>query len=534
MSRFPKIYNPYLTAAIATVGGMLFGFDISSVSAFQNQDEPGHYRDYFHYPSTLAQGGITASMAGGSFLGSLAAGYFSDLWGRRPVIQVSSLFWIVGSAIQCSSIDQAQLICGRLISGFGIGFASSQVPVYIAELSPKHIRGRLVGLFQWAVTWGIMIMFYIGYGCSFIDGPNSFRAAWGLQMVPGALLLFGTLFLEESPRWLAKKDRWEEAINIIAQVQAKGDENDAEVLIEIEEIKEVVRIERENQSLTFFDLFKKDSINRTMVGMWAQIWQQLCGMNVIMYYTTTVFKMAGYSGNSNLVASSIQYVVFVIMTVPALFFIDRWGRRPLLLVGAVLMMTWLFAEAGLFATYGKHVTDVGGDTNIRMLVEHPPAAKAIIACSYLFVASFGPTWGPGIWIYCSEIFPLRQRALANGLTAASNWIFNFALAMFTPSAFKNITWKTYLLFGIFCVAMFFHVLFFFPETKDKTLEEIEQMWDARIPAWRTASWQPRYIDVEEIRTAGGGRPPSVSDKIDVVHEENVSRVSSTVVSAEKV
>lgn len=526
MLKFPKIYNPYLTACIATVGGMLFGFDISSVSAFQSQNEPGHYLDYFHHPTSTAQGGITASMAGGSFLGSLTAGYFSDKFGRRPLIQLSSLFWIIGAAIQCSAINQAQLICGRLISGYGIGFASSQVPVYIAELSPKEIRGRLVGLFQWAVTWGIMIMFYIAYGCSFLDGPPSFRLAWGIQMIPGALLLLGTCFLEESPRWLAKKDRWEEAIYIIAQIQANGNENDEQVLIEVEEIKEVVRVEREAATLTFFDLFKKESLNRTMVGFWAQVWQQLCGMNVIMYYTTIVFQMAGYSGNSNLVASSIQYVINVVMTVPALLFIDRWGRRPLLLIGATLMMTWLFAEAGLFATYGTSVPELNDNTNIRMVVHYKPAAKAIIACSYLFVASFAPTWGPGIWIYCSEIFPLRQRALANGLTAAANWIFNFAIAMFTPVAFTNITWKTYIIYGVFCVAMFVHVAVLFPETKGKTLEEIEQMWEARIPAWRTASWQPRIINVEDIKNAGGGRAPSLTEKIDATHDEHLSRTSS--------
>lgn len=269
-----RVYNPYVTAAIATIGGMIFGFDISSVSSFIGEEG---YREFFDYPDSITQGGITASMPGGSFIGSLCSGPISDKLGRKPVIQLASVIWMVGSAIQCAANGQPALIAGRFISGWAIGFCSSQVPVYIAELSPKNIRGRLVGIFQWAITWGIMIMFYISYGCTHMSYPAAFRTAWGLQMVPGFLLLLGTLVLPESPRWLAKEDRWEEAIEIISKVQGGGDVNHPQVLVEVEEIKEVIRIEREAKSITILSLFKKDSINRTMVGVWGQIWQQLCG-----------------------------------------------------------------------------------------------------------------------------------------------------------------------------------------------------------------------------------------------------------------
>lgn len=507
-----KVYNPYVTACVACIGGMLFGFDISSVSAFVGQPA---YNDYFNTPDSLTQGGITSSMAGGSFLGSLVSGLLSDRFGRKFVISLSSVVWIIGAAIQCSAQNIGQLIAGRLIAGIAIGFASSQVPVYVAELAPAKIRGRLVGLFQWSVTWGIMIMFYISYGCTKIDGPASFRTAWGIQMVPGLMLLVGTLILPESPRWLANKDRWEETIDIVSRVNGGGDVNHPDVLIEIEEIKEVVRIDREAKSVKLFDLFKKDSINRTMVGVWAQIWQQLTGMNVMMYYIVTVFNMAGYEGDANLVASSIQYVINVVMTVPALLFIDRWGRRPLLLFGCVFMWTWLFAEGGILATYAIPIDGLPDNPNVTIFIpeDHKPAAKAVIACSYLFVATFAPTWGPGIWIYCSEIFPLRQRALANGLCAAMNWIFNFALGMFVPSAFKNISWKTFIIFGVFCVVMAIHVFLLFPETKGKSLEEIDQIWANNVPAWRSASFQPRLPSITDIKAAGvGGRPPSLSDK----------------------
>uniref|UniRef100_A0A060TB35 ARAD1B12496p n=1 Tax=Blastobotrys adeninivorans TaxID=409370 RepID=A0A060TB35_BLAAD len=506
------VYNPYVTAFIATIGGMLFGFDISSVSAFVDDDD---YRSYFHNPSSIAQGGITASMAGGSFLGSLVAGFISDKLGRRPTIQISSIIWIIGAAIQCSAQNQGQLIAGRVIAGLAIGLASTQVPVYVAELSPKNIRGRLVGLFQWSVTWGIMIMFYISYGCSKINGPASFRTAWGIQMVPGLLLFLGTLILPESPRWLAARDRWEEAINIVAHVQAGGDVNDPNVMVEIEEIKEAVRIERESKHITIMDLFRKGSLNRTMVGLWAQIWQQLTGMNVMMYYIVTIFSMAGYSGDANLVSSSIQYVLNMVMTVPALLFIDRWGRRRLLLAGSILMMIWLIITTILLGVFADHVDSVNGNDQIRLLIpdNHKDAAKAVIACSYLFVCSFAPTWGPGIWIYNSEIFPLKQRAVANGLTGAANWIFNFALAMFVPTAFKNITYKTYIIFAVFCFAMTIHVFFLFPETKGKTLEEIEQMWEANVPAWRSSSWEPRRPSLTDIKAVGEAGPTTFDKRV---------------------
>ncbi|KAK9462430.1 general substrate transporter [Lipomyces oligophaga] len=486
------IYNPYFVAFISTIGGMLFGFDISSISAFVDNDA---YRKFFNYPGSTRQGGITASMAGGSFCGSLIAGAVSDRIGRRYCIQFSGAVWVIGTAIQCSVRDLAQLVIGRFIAGLAIGIASSQVPVYISELSPKNIRGRLVGLFQWSVTWGIMIMFYISYGCTFLEGNASFRTAWGIQMIPGAILCAGLVFLPESPRWLASKDRWEEAINIINHVQNRGNSEAVReaIDIEIQELREAVRIEQLSKDVTFFDLFKKGSRLRTFVGCSAQIWQQLTGMNVMMYYVVYTFAMAGYTGNTGLVSSSIQYVINVVMTIPALLWIDTWGRRPLLIFGAILMAAWLFAVSGLMANYGHWVPEVNGNTGIRWTVPNKTAAKAIIACNYLFVASFASTWGPGIWIYVSEIFPMKQRAMAVGVTGACNWIFNFGIAFFTPPAFQNIQWKTFLIFAVFCIVMAIHVFFLMPETKGKTLEEVDIIWEENIKPWKSAN-----IDVTEL------------------------------------
>jgi len=385
------------------------------------------------------------------------------------------------------------LIVGRIINGLSVGICSAQVPVYISELAPPTKRGRLVSLQQWAITWGILIMFYVSYGCSFVDGTASFRIPWGLQMIPAILLFFGLMILPESPRWLARKDRWEDCLAVLTLVHGKGDPNSPFVQREYDEIKEMCEFERQNADVSYFELFKPNMINRTHVGIFTQIWSQLTGMNVMMYYITYVFAMAGLSGNNLLVSSSIQYVINVGMTVPAILWVDRWGRRPTLILGALFMLIFLFANGGLMATYG-HPAPAGGVHGIEAESWEisGSASKGVIACTYLFVASFAISWGPVSWTYPPELFPLRVRGKATALTTSFNWAFNFALGYFVPPAFVNIQWKVYILFGVFCGAMLIHVFFMFPETSGKTLEEVEAIFTdpsgvpyIGIPAWKT-------------------------------------------------
>ncbi|QPG75508.1 high affinity glucose transporter [Brettanomyces nanus] len=511
--KFPEIYNVYVVVMISTTAGMMFGFDISSMSAFIGTTQ---YKNYFNSPGSAIQGFITSAMALGSFFGSLACTFVSEPLGRRASLFLCSFFWMVGAAIQSSSQNRAQLIIGRIISGLGVGFGSTVAPVYGSELAPRKIRGFIGGLFQYSVTLGILVMFYISYGLHFIDGVASFRIAWGLQIIVGLFLFFGVFILPESPRWLAEHDFWDEAEEIVAKIQAHGDKTDADVMIEISEIKEQILIDEAAKDVTYATLFNKKYCMRTITAIFAQIWQQLTGMNVMMYYIVYIFEMAGYTGNTNLVASSIQYVLNMVMTIPALFLLDRVGRRPVLLTGAVLMMIFQFAVAGILATYSKPVSSVDGDTTVRIRIpdSNKTAARAVIAMCYLFVCSFACTWGVGIWLYCSEIWgenAIRQRGAA--LSTAANWILNFAIAMYTPSSFENITWKTYCIYATFCGCMFFHVLFFFPETKGKRLEEIAQIWDEHIPAWKTSKWVPSIPIVSE---------EGLAKKLEVQHVENPS------------
>lgn len=175
------------------------------------------------------------------------------------------------------------LIVGRIVNGICVGICSAQVPVYISEIAPPSKRGRVTSLQQWAITWGILIMYFICYGCSFIKGDASFRLPWGLQMIPAILLGFALFILPESPRWLAKKDRWEETHEVLTLVHGHGDANSPFVARELAEIREVVEFERANSDVTYLELFKPKMINRTFIGLFMQIWSQLTGKLARLY-----------------------------------------------------------------------------------------------------------------------------------------------------------------------------------------------------------------------------------------------------------
>ncbi|KAF9586650.1 hypothetical protein BGW38_000024 [Lunasporangiospora selenospora] len=508
--KFSLMNNVYVLGGFATMGGMLFGFDISSMSGVVGTQR---YQDYFHRPSSSLQGGIVASMAAGSFFGALVAGTLADKISRKRTIMVASLIWCVGSIIQCAAINVAMLIVGRMINGVAVGLASMIVPVYQSEIAPKDIRGRIVSLQQWAITWGILIQYFIQYGCSFIDSEAAFRVPWGIQVVPGIILFIGTLFFPYSPRWLADQGRWEEALEVLANLRAGGNKNDPEVMAEYKEIEDAVNFDKTLAARSYAELFRKPAARRVFLGMALQSWSQLTGMNVAMYYIVYIFQGAGLTGqNVNLQASSIQYVLNVVMTVPAILFIDKWGRRPVLLIGSTMMALWLFLIGGLMGRYGSALAFEGNDTTTWAIVNNDPASKAVIACSYLFVCSFAISWGPVSWTYPAEIYPLRIRAKAVSLSTASNWAFNFILAYAVPPALEKIQYRTYFIFAACCVAMTIHIFFMFPETKGRTLEEMDELFNSDVPAWKTRALPASHLekDIEDIRMQQHGEKNEIS------------------------
>lgn len=269
-------------------------------------------------------------------------------------------------------------------------------------------------------------MYLICYGCTFVDGPKSFRIAWGVQGIPGFILFAALFFFPESPRWLAGQERWEECLKTLALLHSNGDEYDPRVQAEYEEVKEAVRIAAESAELSVLGLFGRKMWWRTMCGMTVQMWQQLLGGNVAMYYIVYVFRMAGLDNNVVLWSAIIQYVIFLVTTGIILPFIDRFGRRQLLMGGAILCCILHFIIAALMASYGNEVDALGGNENLTWSMANGPtsASYGVIACSYIFVGVYGFTWAPIGWIYSSEVFPLKWRAKGVGLSAATNWIFN--------------------------------------------------------------------------------------------------------------
>ena len=436
-----------------------FGFDISSMSAIIGTPQ---YIKYFDNPHGAVQGAIGSALAAGSIVGSLMAGPLSDWIGRRDSIWVSCWFWIIGTAVQVSCTGWPMLIAGRLLNGVCVGVTSSQVPVYLAEIAKHEKRGAIIVIQQLAIEWGIFIMFFIGYGCSYIAGPASFRTAWAMQWVPCVFLMCGLPFLPRSPRWLAKKGRAEEAIATLANIQARGDTQDPLVLAEWEEITTVLAAER--LAAPGWRKFVYNGMwRRTMAGFSVQAWQQMSGANVMTYYIVYVFQMAGLSGNVNLLASGVQYALFIIFTSIIFFYIDRTGRRPLLIYGALLMGCCHFVVAGCLSSGTYVPTGVNGNLNVVIKVTGP-AANTIIAFCYLLIIVYALTLAPVAWVYAAEVWSLETRATGMGIAAIGNWLFNFALGLFLPPAFRNIQYKIFVIFGILCFGAATQCYFTYPET----------------------------------------------------------------------
>ncbi|KAL9054684.1 MAG: hypothetical protein Q9206_003445 [Seirophora lacunosa] len=501
----PKIYNTYFLAIVSTIGGMLFGFDISSMSAIIGTEQ---YVDYFNNPHGIIQGAIGSSLAAGSVIGALFAGPLSDRIGRRDAIFFACLWWLLGTAIQVACNGYGMLIAGRILNGVCVGITSSQVPVYLAEIAKKEKRGSIIVIQQLAIEAGILCMFFVSYGCSFIAGDASFRTAWGIQFVPAALLMLGIQLLPRSPRWLAKVGREEKAVGVLARIQAHGKQDDPLVVAEWEEITTVLTAEREAPYSGWRRFIKDGMWRRTFAGMSVQAWQQLSGANVMTYYVVYVFQMAHLSGNINLISSGVQYALFFVFTSIVFFFIDKTGRRPLLIYGAVGMGICQFVVGGVLGSYGSYVPGgVGGNENVIIQVSGGPS-HVVIAFSYLLIIIYAFTLAPVAWVYAAEVWSLETRATGMAWASVANWIFNFSLGLFVPPAFHNISYKTFIIFGVLCFGAAIQAFLFYPETARKSLEEIEVLFSRGGPRpWNTrpghSLLDAKIAQVEDLQRKGG-------------------------------
>ncbi|KAJ1661565.1 hypothetical protein EV178_006538 [Coemansia sp. RSA 1646] len=485
-----KKHTPkYVVSSIVALGGLLFGYDIGIMSSIQEME---HFNEYFGHPDALATGIIVSSLTIGCFAGSLLSAPLADRYSRKLTIVLGAAVCTAGSAITYGSINRAMLIAGRFINGVSIGFLSSVVPMYQSETSPPANRGRMVSLQQWAITWGIFIAFGIDYGCSYIPSARQFRLPLGLQIVPSIVLLCAMAFMPFSPRWLVAHDHVSDARQVLGRLRAYGHASAPEVAEELRLIHQTIRYEREHRSSSYWELLRFPNRRRTLLGCGMQFMQQFTGINTLMLYAPTIFHDIGFSSvQSVALFQAINGLVNVSSTVPAILWIDRWGRRRTLLVGTVLIIVFYMVLALLMRSYSA-VTDAQSHDSVVINMSARNLGIMSIVMVYLVVASFAFSWGPCGWLIPSEIFPTHLRAKANSVTTGANWISNFVVTLTTPVLLEAIGWRLFMAYSIIMAGNLVIIYLFLPETKNLTLEEMDLVFMDSVWAF-SAPWLPSWL-----------------------------------------
>ncbi|KAK9359307.1 general substrate transporter [Lipomyces starkeyi] len=475
-----RIINVYTISAFVALGSTLWGLDASSMVVIIGTHQ---YKDYYGNPLEIRQGEIISAIYAGSIVGALLSSVLGDQLSRKVAIQVGAGIWCVGAIVQCTSIGVAMLIVGRVISGLCIGLTSSLVPIYQCEIAPPKIRGRVVSFHYMAITFGILVQYFVQYGCSFIDSPAAFRVPWATQAVPAIILLIGLFWFPYSPRWLASKNRWDEALLVLAFLRtANCNINNPLVLAEYKEIEGQLRLEGNEESDWLHELLSRKMRKRVFLVIIIHVCQFLSGIPLIVIYGVYVFQSAGI--NNPVLALSILYIIAALMSIPSVVWIDQWGRRPSLLVGAILFGFLQFLIGGLFRQYGEP-NPVPNQPFTWIINDHPAVTRTIQAGCYLFVGIYSLTWGPVTFIYPTEIIPLRIRSKTVSLTFALYWIIVFLLNLFFPVLFRSNSWRLFFIFGSLNIAAFIYVLFAVPETKQRTLEEMDEIFEYDEPLWKS-------------------------------------------------
>jgi len=424
---------------VAALGGLLFGFDTVVISGANSA-----LQDLYHLsPSWL--GFTVATALIGTVVGSMLAGIPGDRLGRRASLRWMAILYIA-SALGCAfAWNWTSLILFRFIGGLGIGGSSVLGPMYIAEVSPAKWRGRLVGVFQFNVVFGILLAYFSNYVIGTMGFGNAeWRWKLGVAAFPALLFLVMLFGIPESPRWLVKKGRTNEAGDVLRLI---GEENAEQ---ELREIAESIDAEHVTSDALFTSKYRVPIFLAVTIGMF----NQLSGINAILYYLNSIFKFAGFSKVSADLQSVAVGATNLIFTMIAMSVIDKLGRKTLLLVGSVGTCLSLAGVAGIFLTH-RHQ-----DLLVWMLIG--------------FIAFFAFSQGAVIWVYLSEVFPNRVRAKGQSLGSFSHWIMNALIAWQFPKMAESSGGYPFVFFSVMMIVQFFVVLFFYPETKGISLEEMQK------------------------------------------------------------
>ncbi|THW18743.1 putative MFS monosaccharide transporter [Aureobasidium pullulans] len=478
-------------AFFASLGGFVYGYNQGMFAQVLTMNSFIKATQGYAATTGIDQGLLTSILELGAWVGTLINGYLADAVGRRWCAMIACVVFTVGVIVQACTVNKDYVLGGRFVTGLGVGSLSMVVPLYNAELSPPEIRGSLVAVQQLAITFGIMISFWIGYGTNFIGGTGDGQssAAWlipiCIQILPALVLGAGMLlFMPESPRHLMNQDREDEALTTLARLRNKSTE-DMGVRVEYLEIKALRDFEVEtarakypqyqdgsfksNFLIGFHDyasLITNPSLRRrTMAACFTMTFQQWNGINAINYYAPFIFKNFGFQGNTlALLATGVVGVIEFLLTIPAVLYVDKFGRKSILLAGAIGMGTCHFIVAGLVGTYENSWSS------------HLAAGWVCIVFVWVFIANFAYSWGPVSWIVVSEVFPLSMRAKGVSLGGSANWLNNFAVGISTSPFIEASQFGAFIFFGCMCVLAALWVYFMLPETKGLTLEEMDELF----------------------------------------------------------
>ncbi|WP_035717338.1 sugar porter family MFS transporter [Gordonia terrae] len=453
----------------AAVGGFLFGFDSSVVNGAVDSIEADFGL------GKLMTGFTVAIALLGCALGAWFAGRLADVWGRKRVMLLGSALFIISAIGTGFTQTIPDLLLWRVLGGIGIGIASVIAPAYISEIAPARYRGALASMQQLAITLGIFAALLSDALLADSAGSASNDFWWGLEawrwmflvgVVPAVVYGVLALLIPESPRYLVGRNRDAEAARILQEVT--GEENPLE---RVREIK--LTVKREAKSSIKDITGPSFGLHPLVwVGIWLAIFQQFVGINAIFYYSTTLWQSVGFSEADSFKTSVITAVINVVMTFVAILFVDRLGRRRLLLGGSVGMFIGLLMACIAFTQ------QIGEGENITL--PDPWGVVALIGAN-LFVVAFAATWGPVMWVMLGEMFPNRIRGVALGVCTAVNWVANFTISMLFPPMTEAVGLGIIYGFFAFCAAAsFFYVFRKVEETKGMELEQMDSVADARL------------------------------------------------------
>ncbi|KAJ4223429.1 hypothetical protein NW759_006063 [Fusarium solani] len=512
--------SPYvaLCAAFSAIGGLLFGYDQGVISVTLVMD---HFLDRFPEVADDAPGAgfkkglMTAMITLGAFIGAMNQGWIADWASRKRSIMIAVVIFMIGSALQTAALNFDMLVAGRFIGGVGIGMLSMVVPLYIGEISPPEIRGSLLVFESLFVVLGIVIAFWITYSTKDMSSHWSWQLPFLIQIFPGIILGFGAIFLPFSPRWLASKGREEEALENLVKLR-RLPESDRRVKREwIEIIAEArfqtgVLAERhplltspENKTVSsaikleivsWTDCFKAGCWRRTLVGAGLMFFQQFIGINALIYYSPTLFGTMGLDLNMQLIMSGVLNIIQLVGVFTSLWTLDRFGRKTILLIGSVLTVIPLVIIAvtvGLFSdSWPTHRAE--GWTSVAFLL--------------FYMLIFGGSWAPTPWAVPAEVFPSSLRAKGVAISTCSNWINNFIIGLITPPLVQATGFGAYVFFAVFGLLSFAFVWFCVPETRGKTLEEMDTVFGDRSGGDDIAKKEHVLREVYNEKMSGASTP----------------------------